>query len=85
MLFRSAVDTDGTDGPGGFRYPDAPECLSGAIIDGYTVGEAKEKGIDLFNGLKTHGTSEPLWKLGCGVHAEKGVSALDLRVIYIGE
>ena len=80
-----AVDTDGTDGPGGFKYPDAPECLSGAIIDGYTVNEAKEKDINLFEALKTHGTSEPLWKLDCGVEAVKGVSALDLRIIYIGE
>lgn len=80
-----AVDTDGTDGPGGFQYPDAPECLAGAIVDGYTAEEAKMQGMDLFNSLKTHATSEPLWELGCGVHAEKGVSALDLRVIYIGE
>lgn len=80
-----AVDTDGTDGPGGFEYPGAPECLAGAIVDGDTAEEAKAKGIHLFDGLKTHGTSEPLWMLDCGVHAEKGVSALDLRVIYIGE
>ena len=80
-----AVDTDGTDGPGGFEYPGAPECLAGAIVDGDTAEEAKAKGINLFDGLKTHGTSAPLWRLLCGVHAEKGVSALDLRVIYIGE
>ena len=80
-----AVDTDGTDGPGGFKYENAPECLSGAIVDGFTVSEAAQKGINLFDGLKTHGTSEPLWKLNCGVAAEKGVSALDLRIIYIGE
>ena len=80
-----AVDTDGTDGPGGFKYKNAPECLSGAIVDGFTVNESKEKGINLFNALKTHGTSEPLWELDSGVVAEKGVSALDLRIIYIGE
>lgn len=80
-----AVDTDGTDGPGGFCYPDAPECLSGAVVDGYTVQEAKVQGINLFDALKTHGTSEPLWRLNCGVHAVKGVSALDLRIILIGE
>ena len=80
-----AVDTDGTDGPGGFQYPGAPKCLSGAIVDGYTMAEAKEKNIDLWNGLKTHGTSEPLFRLACGVEAEIGVSALDLRIIYIGE
>lgn len=80
-----AVDTDGTDGPGGFRYTGAPSCLSGAIVDGYTVAEAKEKHIDLWNGLKTHGTSEPTFRLDSGVIAEIGVSALDLRIIFIGE
>ena len=80
-----AVDTDGTDGPGGFSYKGAPNCLAGAIIDGYTTEEAKEKGIDLQNALKTHGTSEPLWKLDSGVSATANVSALDLRIIYIGE
>ncbi len=80
-----AVDTDGTDGPGGFNYPSAPECLSGALVDGYTVEEAKKMDINIFDALKTHGTSEPLWKLDSGVEAVKGVSALDLRIIYIGE
>ena len=80
-----AVDTDGTDGPGGFRYPDAPECLAGAVVDGCTADEAKRAGIDLSEALKTHGASEPLWKLNCGVDAKSNVSALDLRIIYIGE
>lgn len=79
-----AVDTDGTDGPGGLCLEGAPSCLAGAIVDGYTVSEAKWAGIDLENALKTHGTSEPLWKLGCGVSAQSNVSALDLRIIYIG-
>ena len=80
-----AVDTDGTDGPGGLKLSGAPECLAGAIVDGYTVKEAEEKSIQLYDALKTHGTSEPLWKLQCGVAATKGVSALDLRIILIGE
>ena len=80
-----AVDTDGTDGPGGFKYPGAPECLAGAVVDGYTAEQAKDAGIDLFEALKTHGTSEPMWKLNCGVDAESNVSALDLRIIYIGD
>ena len=78
-----AVDTDGTDGPGGFDYEGAPRCLAGAIVDGYTVQQATEKKIDLWSALKTHATSEPLWRLGCGVDAVDGVSALDLRVILI--
>ena len=48
------------------------------------IQEAKEKGIDLQNALKTHGTSEPLWRLDSGVWATANVSALDLRIIYIG-
>lgn len=80
-----AVDTDGTDGPGGFRYPGAPECLAGAVIDGYTAKEAKNSKIDLFEALKTHGTSEAMWRLNCGVDAKSNVSALDLRIIYIGD
>ncbi len=78
-----AVDTDGTDGPGGFRYDGAPSCLSGAIVDGFTLEEANKKGINLWNALKSHATSEPLWALNCGVVAEAGPSALDLRLILI--
>ncbi len=80
-----AVDTDGTDGPGGFIAPDAPECLAGAIVDGTTVAEAKKMGIDLASAMKTHGTSAPLWALNSGIHAKPSISALDLRVIAIME
>lgn len=79
-----AVDTDGTDGPGGFHYPGAPECLAGAVIDGYTFEEAERAGVELWNALKTHETSEPMWKLDCGIDAVSNVSALDLRILYIG-
>ena len=80
-----AVDTDGTDGPGGLRLAGAPACLAGAIVDGHTVTEATKAGIDFFEALKTHGTSVPLWRLHCGVHALSNVSALDLRILYIGD
>ena len=78
-----AVDTDGTDGPGGLKLEGAPECLAGAIVDGFTLEEARQAGIDFWQALKTHGTSEPLWKLGSGVAAQSNVSALDLRIILI--
>ena len=78
-----AVDTDGTDGPGGLDIPGAPSCLAGAIVDGETVAEARRAGIDLWDALKTHGTSKPLWELGCGVEAEHCVSALDLGIILL--
>ena len=80
-----AVDTDGTDGPGGLDIEGAPTCLAGAIVDGFTFEEALKAGLSLREGLKTHGTSEVLWPIGCGVHAEPGVSALDLGLILIME
>lgn len=80
-----AVDTDGTDGPGGFCAPGAPQCLAGAIVDGCTADEAEKIGGDIWTALKTHNTSELLWKLDSGVDAASGVSALDLRIIFIGK
>lgn len=80
-----AVDTDGTDGPGGLDLPGAPVCLAGAIVDGETVAEAEAADVDLWRALKTHDTSVPIWKLGCGVEAEHCVSALDLRIILINQ
>jgi len=80
-----AVDTDGTDGPGGLELDGAPDCLSGAIVDGYTLREADKRGIDLAAAIRTHGTSAPLWQLGCGIHAHRSISALDLRVVAIME
>lgn len=78
-----AVDTDGTDGPGGLQIQGAPECLAGAIVDGFTAEEAEKAGINLLDALKTHSTSVSMWKLDCGVDATSGISALDLRIIYI--
>lgn len=78
-----AVDTDGTDGPGGFECEGAPNCLAGAIVDGQTAQEAEKNGIDLWKALRSHGTSQPLWDLNCGVWASVNVSALDLRIILI--
>ena len=82
-----AVDTDGTDGPGGNFHPDAwskgINCLTGGIVDGYTAVEAREKGVDLFTALKTHGTSAALWELGSGIAAIQDISVGDLHCILI--
>ena len=83
----AGADTDGTDGPGGFDkvMSGVPECLAGGIVDGYTFKEAAEKGVDLIEALKTHGTSEALWKLGSGISAEHNISICDLNVTLIME
>ncbi len=82
-----SVDTDGTDGPGKQftnEYPDVP-VLGGGIVDGYTVHRAEEKGIDIFNVLKTHNASPNLWEMGDGVVVSPNVSLGDLTVILVRE
>ena len=82
-----AVDTDGTDGPGGNFHPDAwakgIRCLTGGLVDGYTAAEAREKGVDLFTAVKTHGTSTALWELKSGIAAVQDISVGDLHCILI--
>lgn len=84
-----AVDTDGTDGPGGYFNDEASALgcynLSGGIVDGYTVNQAEVLGIDIANALKTHNTSDTLWRLGSGVWATQNISVQDLIVVLIME
>lgn len=78
-----AVDTDGTDGPGGLKLEGAPNCLSGGIVDGETMSMARELGVDIENALRTHATSEALWKLNSAIYATQNVSMGDLGVILL--
>jgi glycerate-2-kinase len=80
-----AVDSDGTDGPGGQFKPggwDIPN-LAGGIVDGQTVAEAKAAGVDLFVELRRHNTSPALWKIKSGIHAIHSISVNDLGVTLI--
>lgn len=79
----AGVDTDGTDGPGGFIKEGAPSCLAGAIVDGYTVKEFNEKEFNIKKSLIEHSTTEPLWETDNGIYAEQGISLNDLIVILI--
>lgn len=82
-----AADTDGTDGPGGFFHEDASRmgihALSGGIVDGYTMQEAAEKGIDVKQALETHSTSAALWQLDSGLWATQNISLQDIVVALI--
>lgn len=64
----AAVDSDGTDGPGGSLTRDGEiiRCLAGAVVDGWT-----------------HDTSPVLWRLDSGIHATPSVSMTDLGVVLI--
>ncbi len=80
-----AVDSDGTDGPGG-QFSDGGvdiPCLGGGVVDGETASEGKALGVDLFEVLRQHDTSPALWKLRSGVLMTHGVSLLDLRVALV--
>ena len=78
-----AVDTDGTDGPGGLKLEGAPNCLGGGIVDGDSMKDAEQAGVDVKSALRTHATSQALWRMGCGVHLEQNVSMGDLSIILI--
>jgi glycerate-2-kinase len=81
----ASVDTDGTDGPG-FQFieetGDIP-CLAGGIVDGWTVEEARKRGVDIIGGLKRHDTTHALWRLDSGVVASPNISVIDLTVALI--
>ena len=82
-----AVDTDGTDGPGGDFHPDATaqgiDCLTGGIVDGYTMNEARKSGVDLYEALRRHDTSQALWKLDSGIAAIQDTSNGDFHCYVI--
>jgi glycerate-2-kinase len=82
-----AVDSDGTDGPGGqfAAGADAIPCLAGGVVDGNTIAQARQAGVDVGEAIRRHDTSPALWKLGSGVLAAHGISLLDLRVTVVGE
>ena len=83
----AAVDTDGTDGPGGEFNEDATSkgitVLTGGIVDGWTKREAAEKGLDLFAALASHATSDFLWRLGSGIAATHNISIGDLACTIV--
>ena len=60
-----------------------PPCLAGGIVDGFTLAEAEEAGINISAELKKHNTSPALWKLKSGILATPNISLLDLTVILV--
>ena len=81
------VDTDGTDGPGGFITEDARAAgirnLAGGVVDGQTADEARALGVDILSELRRHNTSAALWKLKSGIAATYNISVGDLDVTLI--
>ena len=84
-IVMASVDTDGTDGPGTQFNQGCQEipCLAGGIVDGLTLQEAADAGVDVVDALKRHDTTPALWRLGSGILAEPNISLNDLTVALI--
>jgi len=73
----ASIGTDGTDGP---------TDIAGAIVDGYTLGEARKGGVDLFEQLKRHDSSNAFRKLNDAIYSEDtGTNVMDLMIAYVME
>jgi glycerate 2-kinase len=80
-----AVDTDGTDGPGA-QYVDGSEhipTLAGGLVDGFTVREAEERGLDIRRALNQHNATPILLSLDSGVLATQSTGLQDLGVLLV--
>jgi glycerate 2-kinase len=80
-----AVDTDGTDGPGA-QYVDGAghlPTLAGGVVDGFTVREAEEWGLDIRRALKGHNATPLLLRLDSGVLATQSTGLQDLGVLLV--
>ncbi len=71
-----AIDTDGTDGP---------TDVAGGLTDGTTVDRARQRGRDVYEGLKRHDSLVLLSALGDEiVTGNTGTNVCDLNVVYVG-
>ncbi|MCX7671659.1 MAG: DUF4147 domain-containing protein, partial [Anaerolineae bacterium] len=85
-IVMASVDSDGTDGPG-IQFTEQKlggiTCLAGGIVDGETVREAAENGVNLAEALKHHDTSPALYHLNSGVIATQNISIGDFTVTLV--
>jgi len=71
----ASIDTDGTDGP---------TEIAGGIVDGYTLKRAEEKGVDVFESLMKHNSSEVLMTLQDAISTgPTGTNVMDLDILVI--
>ncbi|MGI6368920.1 MAG: DUF4147 domain-containing protein [Anaerolineae bacterium] len=84
QIVMGAVDSDGTDGPGSQYVPGASyPTLAGGLVDGDTVAEARQQGVDLLAALRTHNTTPALLALHSGILAPQSTGLLDLGLILV--
>jgi len=77
---RTVIASIGTDGI------DGTSDIAGGLVDGYTLEEAKNSGLDLFEYLKRHDSSSAFRKLGDAIYTDNtGTNLMDLMLVYVGE
>ena len=84
-IVMASVDTDGTDGPGA-QYVAGAEgipTLAGGLVDGMTLREAEQQGIDLREALRRHNATPALLALDNGILATQSTGLQDLGVILV--
>jgi glycerate 2-kinase len=82
----AALDSDGTDGPGSQHVEGYDELISmaGGIVDGYTLEEAEQAGVDVDAELAGHNSTIALMKTGSAIHTgNTGACLGDLRVALV--
>ena len=81
----AAMDSDGTDGPG-TQHKGTGEvlCMAGGIVDGDTLQEAAERGVDVAAELHNHNSTMALMALDSAIHTgNTGMALGDLRVAIV--
>lgn len=81
----ASVDTDGTDGPGGFCQEGAPTCFSGGVVDGTSYDFACQQGVDVDAALREHNTTYALYKMGDAIVMSQGISVGDILICIVTE
>jgi glycerate-2-kinase len=81
----AALDSDGTDGPGTqHKGTGQTICMAGGIVDGYTLEEAAERGVDVAAELRNHNSTMALIELDSAIHTgNTGMALGDLRVAVV--
>jgi len=84
----AALDSDGTDGPGtqhkSLGGAEEPLCMAGGIVDGYTMAEAAERGVDVAAELANHNSTIALLDLDSAIYTgNTGMCLGDLRVLVV--
>ena len=71
----TSIGTDGTDGP---------TDIAGGIVDGYTLGRSREKGIDLWKNLMKHNSSYVFRQLEDAIFTgPTGTNVMDLILVVV--